>query len=449
MSDEQGVRITCRQVTKIYSTATSRVEALRGIDAIFEAGAFTAIMGPSGSGKSSLLRILGGLDRPTTGNVSIGGNGVEMDPSDARGTGVRYIFQAPAENLLPYLTVGQHLASFSHGHTEGAGNILEELGMNHRVDHRPHQLSGGEQQRAGLAHALVGLPTFIIADEPTSELDHRSAELLINAMRKRTDTGVGFIVATHDPRILGVVDRIVHIEWGKMTHPDDSSVAPAGPRRTSDGSTHEPLVVVKGVQKTYGQGSLAVRALTDVDVEVRKGEFVALMGPSGSGKSTLLNVVAGWETADRGDVSWSIPIGRPPAWSDLSVMPQALGLMDELDLGGNARLPFKLGGRTGDVTPLMGDLKVDHLTNRYPGEVSLGEQQRCALVRSMSLRPALLVLDEPTGHQDLASVHRILNVFHRVAELGTSLLVATHDDEVADAADRVIYMADGRVVEER
>lgn len=438
--------ISCRQVTKTYATASSRVEALRGIDARFEAGTFTAVSGPSGSGKSSLLRILGGLDRPTTGNVTISGRGKDVDPAEARGSQVRYIFQAPAENLLPYLTVGQHLAAFSSGERGDEDSILEELGIDHRIDHRPHQLSGGEQQRAGLAHALVGAPTFVIADEPTSELDHRSAELLIEAMRKRTDAGVGFIVATHDPRILRVVDRIVHVEWGKVTDPDESPTI-TGPRRVSE-VRGECLLSVRGVGKTYSQGSLAIEALLDVDIEVDKGEFVALMGPSGSGKSTLLNIVAGWEHADRGDVSWSIPIGDPPAWADLAVMPQALGLMDELNLGGNTRLPFKLSGRTGDATDLMTELKVEHLAQRYPSEVSLGEQQRCALVRSISLRPALLVLDEPTGHQDLASVHRILQVFHEVAGRGTSLLVATHDDEVAQSADRVIHMAEGRVIEQ-
>lgn len=439
--------LVCRQVTKVYSTATSRVEALNGIDATFGSGRFSVVMGPSGSGKSSLLRILAGLDQPTTGHVVTQTRGDDGDVVSARGTLVRYIFQAPAENLLPYLSVGQHLRAFSQEDGDAAGAVLAELGLSHRRDHLPHQLSGGEQQRAGLAHALMGSPAFVVADEPTSELDHRSAELLIDAMRRRTDAGVGFIVATHDPRVLRAADEVVHIEWGRVVEPDDPAPVVASARLKPASDLRRPLVRVTGVSKSYHQGSQEIRALAGVSVEVSSGEFVALMGPSGSGKSTLLNIVAGWEQPDAGSVSWGIKIDSPPRWSDLAVVPQAFGLMDELTLGGNARLPLKLAARSGEVDALMGELRVDHLSERYPNEVSLGEQQRCALVRSMSLEPALLVLDEPTGHQDLASVRRILDLFHEMTGRGTAVLVATHAEEVVAAADRVIHMSDGRVVE--
>ncbi len=437
--------IECRRVTKVYRTATSRVEALRGVDAVFRSGRFTVVMGPSGSGKSSLLRILAGLDRPTTGNVAYRRGASVYDVGDMRGAGLRYIFQAPADNLLPYLTVTQHLRAFGPRDAAGGDALLAQLGLQRRAHQLPHRLSGGEQQRAGLAHALLGSPAFVIADEPTSELDHDSAELLIAAMRRRTDAGTGFVVATHDPRILDVADEVLHIEWGKIVDAGEAPAGRPGAPRSARPQGGE-LLHLRGVCKTYTQGSERIVALGDADLEVSRGEVVALMGPSGSGKSTLLNIVAGWEQPDAGELSWAVAVGSPPSWDEVAVVPQALGLLDELTLGGNVRLPGKLSGRALDASGLTARLGIDHLADRYPREVSIGEQQRCALARALCGHPVLLVADEPTAHQDRASIARILDAMHEAAERGTALLIATHDDEVAAAADRVVNMRDGRIL---
>src|SRR5205807_2350851 len=176
-----AVAAEAKGLTKIYWTATGEVHALQAVDAWFPARAVTAVVGPSGSGKSSLLRILAALDRPTAGQVKIGGT--ELTALSAgrlrrmRRELVSYVFQRPSDNLVSYLTVEEHmhLAARLRGSPRELAlesrDLVETLGIGHRLHHKPHQLSGGEQQRLAFAQAVVGGPALVVADEPTAELD--------------------------------------------------------------------------------------------------------------------------------------------------------------------------------------------------------------------------------------------------------------------------------------
>jgi putative ABC transport system ATP-binding protein len=214
----------CHGLVKIYWTATGEVHALKGVDAVFPQGTVTAVVGPSGSGKSSLLRILAGLDRPTAGSVTIGGRElVAMSRSKLRKMRRRlvgYVFQRPSENLIPYLTVMEHLrvAAELRGpwKPREAMELLELLGLGHRRHHRPAQLSGGEQQRAAFAQAVVGGPALVVADEPTAELDSRSGSALLETISQLTRTGVGFVVSTHDPHLVVAADRTLQLRHGAV-----------------------------------------------------------------------------------------------------------------------------------------------------------------------------------------------------------------------------------------
>ena len=214
----------CSDVVKIYWTATGEVNALKGVDAIFPRASVTAVVGPSGSGKSSLLRILAGLDRATAGQVRIAGT----DISGLRASRLRrirrqmlgYVFQRPAENLIPYLSVRDHLrlaARFRGAAGDGgAGELLEMLGIGHRLLHRPRQLSGGEQQRLAFAQAVVGAPALVVADEPTAELDSASGRALLEAVGTLARRGTSFVVATHDPAVMRLADRTYHLHHGAL-----------------------------------------------------------------------------------------------------------------------------------------------------------------------------------------------------------------------------------------
>lgn len=213
---------TCTGVTKVYVTATGDVSALEAVDARFPSGRLSVIVGPSGAGKSSLLRILALMDRPDAGEVRIGdvevGGLRQRARRRLRRRRIGYVFQNPADNLLPYLTVADHVATAARlrGQRRAVDGheLLTALGLDHRLDHRPAQLSGGEQQRLAFAVAAVGRPALILADEPTAELDVESGRRLLQAVLDLRDLGVTVVVTSHDPNVMGVADHQVRLDHG-------------------------------------------------------------------------------------------------------------------------------------------------------------------------------------------------------------------------------------------
>lgn len=230
------------------------------------------------------------------------------------------------------------------------------------------------------------------------------------------------------------------------------SQAPEGsPRMTSVRHPDAVLVEVRDVHKTYRRGPEEVQALRGVTFSLRPGEVVVLMGPSGSGKSTILNVLCGWERPERGEVLWvGDPSGRAPSrrdWSEIAIVPQTLGLMEELSVRENVSLPVRLGGAGSfeDAEDLLSAFGLAHLADRAPWEISLGEQQRAALARALVLGPRLLLADEPTGHQDEAFARKVLRVLRAATNIGTTCLIASHNEEALRIADRVLAIRDGVV----
>ena len=215
-----------------------------------------------------------------------------------------------------------------------------------------------------------------------------------------------------------------------------------------------PIVRLERCCKSYRRGPEVVQALDGVSLDLWPGETVGLVGPSGSGKTTLLNVLVGWERPDRGRVCWDGEevTGRDRTWSELGVVPQRLGLLEELTVSENVTLPLALAAEGRSAASewlewLLATLGLAGLVDRLPHEVSLGEQQRAAIARALVLRPALVVLDEPTGHQDETSAQGVLTALRAVTEAGTCCLVATHGAEVAQAVDRTLVMREGRLWE--
>jgi putative ABC transport system ATP-binding protein len=214
---------SCSGLVKIYRTATGEVHALKGVDAAFPAAAVSAVVGPSGSGKSSLLRILAGLDQPSAGQVRIGDvrlSGLSLTRlRRLRRRLLGYVFQRPADNLIPYLTVAEHLRLAARlrgaGDADGA-ELLELLGLADRRRHLPRQLSGGEQQRLAFARAVVGDPPLVVADEPTAELDRASGAALLEAVAALAARGAGLVLATHDPAVVRLAERTLFLRHGAM-----------------------------------------------------------------------------------------------------------------------------------------------------------------------------------------------------------------------------------------
>ncbi len=222
--------IECISLLRVYESATGRVQAVRGVDLTIDAGRSVAVVGPSGSGKSSLLRMIGGLDEPTAGDVSIDGvNLVRLSGGARRRIRARlvgHVHQRPTDNLLGHLTAIDQVVRVAHRRGVGideAKEMLSTLGLGHRADHLPDELSGGEQQRLAFARGAVGSPAVIIADEPTAELDTASTDRVLDAIQRLAGGGITVLVATHDPRVLDRVDQIVTLRDGSI-----ASVCEAG-----------------------------------------------------------------------------------------------------------------------------------------------------------------------------------------------------------------------------
>jgi ABC-type lipoprotein export system ATPase subunit len=215
----------CRDVHKVYVIADEEVRALTAVDKEFPAGRVTTIVGPSGSGKSSLLRILACVDRPTSGSVRVGGQEIaELGVRKRRAlrrTAVGYVFQNPTDNLVEYLRGAEQvrLAARLRGLRPDPAEIdrlLELLGLTGRADHLPVQMSGGEQQRLSFACAVVGRPAIVVADEPTAELDSASADRVLQAVHDLREEGVAFLVSSHDPRVVETADHLLRLEHGRV-----------------------------------------------------------------------------------------------------------------------------------------------------------------------------------------------------------------------------------------
>jgi putative ABC transport system ATP-binding protein len=224
-----GVRmppiLEARDVTKVYALGKARVEALRGVSMSVAPGEFVALMGPSGSGKSTLLQLLGGLDRPTTGEVVFEGRDISR-LSDGQATKLRrertgYVFQA--FNLIPLLNVRENIAlPFTIAKPpkdwkERVRQVIDLVELTGKERHRPDQLSAGEQQRVAVARALVTRPSVILADEPTGNLDYTNSGELLDALWRSCDQGGQTIVlVTHDARAAAYADRVLVIGDGRI-----------------------------------------------------------------------------------------------------------------------------------------------------------------------------------------------------------------------------------------
>jgi putative ABC transport system ATP-binding protein len=217
--------IELAEVTKVHRSGELVVEALRGVDLVINEGEFVAIMGPSGSGKTTLLGILGLLDRPTSGSYLFVGEEVaglnETRRARLRGERIGFVFQA--YNLLPrataYKNVELPLIYAGVPARERRSRVLEALdsvGLASRVGHYPNQLSGGEQQRVGIARALVVEPSVVLADEPTGNLDSASADDVLTILERMNDFGTTIVMVTHSSEVAERASRIIRFADGQV-----------------------------------------------------------------------------------------------------------------------------------------------------------------------------------------------------------------------------------------
>lgn len=218
--------IEAKKLTRIFDETAVLVRAVDNLDLQIEEGEFTAIVGPSGSGKTTLLNMLGGLDEPTSGQVIVGGTDLyalkDSERTKFRLENIGFVFQA--YNLIPVLTAYEN-AEFTmllQNRPEGERKarveaLLNRVGLEGRLENRPRELSGGQQQRVAVARALAPKPKFILADEPTANLDSVSTGTLLDIMAElNREEGITFIFSTHDQRVIDRARRVISLEDGRI-----------------------------------------------------------------------------------------------------------------------------------------------------------------------------------------------------------------------------------------
>ena len=228
--------ITASNLVKTYQTEAIEVRALQGVSFDIEAGAFLAFIGPSGSGKTTLLNLIGCLDKPTSGDLQVGGMDVlklgRRQAAEFRGQNIGFIFQS--FNLLAVLTAFENVEyplvmvqelrpAERHDRVLKALKAVEMLEQKNQM---PDQLSGGQKQRVAIARALVTRPKLVLADEPTANLDHETAYMILRLMKQMRDNfGITFIFSTHDTRIIGEAELIFTLEDGRLVNHEERRAA--------------------------------------------------------------------------------------------------------------------------------------------------------------------------------------------------------------------------------
>lgn len=252
--------IECENLVKIYKTRETEVLALQGLELTVQQGELMAIIGNSGSGKSTFLNMIGGLDRPSAGRLIVDGKDLfklsDRDLVRYKRSTVGFVWQNNARNLLPYLTALENVQTpmlFERGsrRRQRAGELLELVGMAHRKNSRLDQLSGGEQQRVAIALALANKPKLLLADEPTGAVDAKTAAYILDVFRRlNEELGLTIVIVTHDPNLARKVNRVVAIRDGKTSA-----------ERIAKGDYAARLDEISGfVQETHDEYALLDRA---------------------------------------------------------------------------------------------------------------------------------------------------------------------------------------------
>ncbi len=230
--------IECRNLTRTYTRGTNAITPLDDLDLDIEEGMFLSLMGPSGSGKTTLLNLIAGIDRPTSGSLTIDGHNIANSSKSElaawRSEYIGYIFQL--YNLVPVLTAYENveLPLLLHGLTRKERHrkvsaALDLVGIADRHDHYPRQLSGGQEQRVAIARAIVTDPRIIVADEPTGDLDKSSARAILDLMQSiNRDLGRTLIMVTHDPHAAEWAQKTLHLEKGRLVEQDVPQSTTAG-----------------------------------------------------------------------------------------------------------------------------------------------------------------------------------------------------------------------------
>ena len=486
----KNVILQFESVNIIYANG---FKAVRDVSFELKTGETLAIVGESGSGKTTLAKAaLGILPKNTKVSGSIKINDTEIISADEktlrkiRGLVAGFVAQEPFSAFNPLFSVLDHIAEASRFHSlmpEKAEiiNSLENLGIENaaqKAKKHPFEWSGGMLQRATIAAAAAHKPELIIADEPTSALDANRADAILTALKK---TGAAVLLISHDINLVRrYADRIAVFYNGSLIEINETEQIFENPKdeytktllsdlsyKAEIGKLQtETILEAKNLSKIYDAGENKIYAVKSADLTIRSGEIVGICGASGSGKSTLLRLLATIETPTSGEVF----------------------LENELAANGEKNKLFSKKARKGFIMPIFQDplgslnknwaiwrivtepLNAKHRTQKFsksekleiarkilrevglgevdlntkPAKLSVGQCQRISIARALTANPKLIAADEPTSALDATTAQTVMQLFRRIAERGTAIVIVSHNEPLLRSfCHRVLRMSKG------
>ncbi|MCP5100933.1 MAG: ATP-binding cassette domain-containing protein [Chloroflexi bacterium] len=499
-----------KDVSKIYNTGAGGFTALNRISLDVKKGEFLGIVGKSGAGKTTLLNMLSGVSKITSGEVlfypqkGVTGNGSpplsigSMSQDELamwRGENMGIVYQS--FELLPQLDLANNvmlpkefIGQYQTGVTrKRAMELLDMVELREHAHKIPAHTSGGQKQRIAIARALINDPLVIVADEPTGSLDSVTSETIFDIFLRLVDQGTTVIMVTHDTELIPRFSRCLHISDGELVdglatttpqeeetteividtiaetivseyeHQNKPDLAKLNTKTNHD--TSKPAIHLENVVKTYVNAAGSFTALKGIDLEIKYGQFVSLVGKSGSGKSTLLNMLTGIDHPTSGQVTignediYSMSESKRALWRgrQVGIVFQFFQLLPTLTLLENTILPmdyckvYAYQERPLRAMELLKMVGLEEHAHDLPANVSNGQQQAAAIARSLATDPPIIVADEPTGNLDTRSADIVIEVFQELANQGKTILIVTHDPSLTSRTDRNIIIADGELID--